>query len=109
MTREYRPEFEVESAGTDPVDFISEPTINFLRDRGAIQFVKPEPDHISQRAVDEADKIVCMMPEHRKYLLEHFNVDESKIEIWHVKDGIRPDVDPQDSLEEILQKVRSME
>lgn len=109
LTRLHHPELEVESAGTSAVGFISDPALNFLKDHGAVEFVKPEPDQISQRAVDEADRIVAMMPEHREYILENFDVDQGKIEVWNVKDGIRPEVDPQDSMKKILAKVNSIE
>lgn len=108
LTREYHPEYEVESAGIDPTDFISKPATDFLRDRGAIQFVKPSPDLVSQRALDEADRIVCMMPVHKEGILDNFDVDESKIEVWNVKDGILPDVDPEDSLNQIDDRVQNL-
>ena len=109
LTRLHHPDLEVESAGTSAVGFISDPALNFLKDHGAVEFVKPEPDRISQRAVEEADRIVCMMPEHKDYILGNFDVDGSKIEVWNVKDGILPGVDPQDSMEKVLQKVKSIE
>lgn len=108
LTREFHPDYDVESAGTNAVGFISGPAIDFLRNHGAIQYVKPEPDQISQRAIDEADKIVCMMPEHRDYLMENFEADDSKIEVWEVRDGILPEVDPEESMQKILEKVKSL-
>lgn len=109
LTRKYRPELEVESAGVDSVDFISESTKSQLKKKDALKYVKPEPDQVSARAVREADVIICMMPRHSEYVKRNFEVDSTKIELWSVEDPIHPDIDPENSFKEIEEKVRNAE
>lgn len=109
LTRLEHPGFEVESRGTNAVGFISGPTMNYLKDHGALEFVKPEPDQISSRALQEADRIICMMPEHREHIMENFEADPAKIKVWNVRDGIEPGVEPWSQLQKIHHKVKELE
>jgi protein-tyrosine-phosphatase len=109
LNRKYHPEVEVESAGVDSVEFISESTKSQLKKREALEFVKPDPDQVSQRAVNEADSIVCMMPMHAEYVKRNFDVDPGKITVWNVEDPIHPGVDAENSFEKIEEKVRDAE
>lgn len=105
MTRKYYPELEVESAGVSAVDFVAEVTKKQLRKKDALQYVKPDPDQISQRALDEANKVICMMPKHSEYIKRNFDVDPDKISVWNVKDPINPDKEPEEAFQQIEDKI----
>jgi protein-tyrosine-phosphatase len=109
LTRLEHPDLEVESAGTDAVDFIAEPTVQYLERHGALRYVKPEPDQLSERAVEEADLVVCMMPVHAEYLQDRFGVDEERIAVWNIRDGIYEDVDAEEELRRLHKKVEELE
>lgn len=109
LTRRYHSEVEVESAGVDSVDFISESTKSQLKKRDALKYVKPEPDQISQRALKEADRIVCMMQRHSEYLKRNFDVEPDKIRVWNIEDPIHPGVEAENSFEKIEEKVKDAE
>lgn len=109
LTRSLRPDLEVESAGTDPARYISSGVKSLLEQEGALQYVKPKPDEVSQRALDEADKIVCMMPGHRNHLLENFDVSEDKIHVWDIKDPVEPGVAATSAFHDIEEKVEKLE
>lgn len=106
LTRKFHPGIEVESAGIQAVDFVAEITKNRLEEKEALEFVKPDPDQVSQRALDEANRVVCMMPKHSEYIKRNFEVSPGKIVVWDVKDPIHPGVDENESFEEIEEKVR---
>ncbi len=108
LTRKYRPELEVESAGTDAVNKVADVTHEEAAEEDAEQFLKPEPDQVSQRALEEADKVVCMMPEHRNFVKENFDVEEDKIEVWNIEDPINPDVEVEEAFEKVKRKVRGL-
>ncbi len=108
LTRRYRSEFEVESAGTHPADHIAENAKAFLDEVDALQYVKPSPDPVSQRAIDEADRIVVMKPEHRTHLLEHFEVNPGKIDNWNIDDPINEGVDDREQFEELKARVQEI-
>jgi protein-tyrosine-phosphatase len=108
LTRRFQPELEVESAGTHPADHIAENAIEMLGDVYARQFVKPGPDPVSQRAIDEADRIVVMKQEHLDHLLEHYQVDPDRITNWDIDDPIHEGVDPREQFDELLSAVKSL-
>ncbi|EHK01397.1 hypothetical protein HRED_08563 [Candidatus Haloredivivus sp. G17] len=57
---------------TRELEFVAEVTKNHLKEREVLEFVKPDPDQVSQRALDEADRVVCMMPKHSEYIKRNF-------------------------------------
>lgn len=109
LTRKHHPGLEVESAGTDATDHIAENAKQLLREENSLQYVKPSPDQVSQRAIDEADRVVVMMPEHREYLLDNFDVDPGSIEVWNIRDPVNPGVEPGEAFQEIEEKVGRLE
>lgn len=106
LTRRLHPDMEVESAGIQAVEFVAEVTKDRLDEKEALEFVKPSPDQISQRALDEADRVVCMMPKHSEYIKRNFEVDPGKVTVWEIEDPIHPDVNESKSFEEIEEKVK---
>lgn len=108
LTRKYCPEMEVESAGISVSDHIAEVAKEQLEDEEALKYMKPSPDQISRRATEEADKIVCMMPRHRKFVEENFEVDQEKIEVWNIKDPINPGVQANTVFREIKDSVKEL-
>jgi protein-tyrosine phosphatase len=106
LTRRYRTDIDVESAGTDSVDHVAENARDLLEYDHALQFMKPEPDQLSQRAVDDADMVVAMMPEHEKYVLNNFDVEEDKVVVWNVRDPINGEITPLDAFLKIRGKVK---
>ncbi|MFB6208620.1 MAG: low molecular weight phosphatase family protein [Candidatus Nanohaloarchaea archaeon] len=108
LTRKYYPDLELESAGTEATDHIAKNMKRLLTEEGAIQYVKPQPDQVSERAVNQADRIVCMMPEHREFLMENFDVEEEKIQVWNIEDPIRPHVSVSEAFEQIENEVKNL-
>ena len=106
LTRRLHPQMGVESAGIQAVEFVAEVTKNRLKEKEALEFLKPDPDQVSQRALDEADRVVCMMPKHSEYIKRNFEADPGNITVWSVEDPIHPGVDEVKSFEEIEEKVR---
>ncbi|KXA88540.1 hypothetical protein AKJ62_04950 [candidate division MSBL1 archaeon SCGC-AAA259D14] len=108
LTRKYKPEWEVESAGVRPAGRIARNAQKFLEREGCVQYLKSSPDPVTARSISEADKVVVMENEHVKYLLENFQIRRDKIENWTVEDPINPEVDPTDAFEKIKRKVKSL-
>ncbi|MFB6208098.1 MAG: low molecular weight phosphatase family protein [Candidatus Nanohaloarchaea archaeon] len=107
LTRKFRPRLEVESAGTDAVEQIAENAEEMLERDNAERFVKPEPDQLSERAVAEADVVVCMTDRHYVYLQENFSVD-SETRIWRIEDPVHPGVEPEEAYRGIKAKVKML-
>ena len=108
LTRRYRPNLEVESAGISPARDVAENAKSLLEDKDALRYVKPGPDSVTQRAIDEADLVVVMEEDHKNYLLENFDVEDNRIECWCIDDPINPTVSPEVSFKEIEEKVKDL-
>lgn len=108
LTRRYRPELEVESAGVRPGSRIPENARDFLRGEGALEYLKPGPEPVSQRAIEEADLIVVMEPSHEDYLSQNFDIDGKEMRCWDIKDPILPDVSSERAFEEIRERVEGL-
>lgn len=106
LTRRYKPEFEVESAGVRPTGSIAGSIYPLLDKVDALQFVKPSPDKVSERAVNEADLVVVMEKSHEDYLVDVLGAEREKIECWSIDDPIEPDVKLTEAFEEIKKRVR---
>lgn len=106
LTRRFRPEMEVESAGTDSTDHIAENARELLEEQNAVQYVKPQPDQLSRRALEEADVVVTMTDKHKKYILDNYDINEEKIEVWEIDDPVNPSVSPVINFQKILDRVR---
>ncbi|MFB6204662.1 MAG: low molecular weight phosphatase family protein [Candidatus Nanohaloarchaea archaeon] len=107
LTRKFRPGLEVESAGTDAAEGVAENAEELLERDNARRFVKPEPDQLSERAVEEADVVVCMTDRHYTYLRENFSVDV-ETRIWRIEDPIDPGVEPEEAYRRIKSKVKML-
>lgn len=108
LTRRFHPDLEVESAGIEAVNEVAEVTRERLENENALKYAKPKPDQISQRALNEADKVVCMMPKHSEYIKRNFDVNKDSIEIWRVKYPIHPNVEADKSFSKIKEKVKNL-
>lgn len=105
LTRKFKPGLEVESAGTDAEERVANVAKKLLEQEDALQFVKPSPDQVSQRAINDADLIVAMMPRHLHYIQQNFDLKDTEAEVWEVEDPVHPGVGAAESFEEIKQKV----
>ena len=108
LTRRYRPELEVESAGTAAVGHIAENAKEFLAEHDALQYVKPAPDQVSGRALNQASRVVAMTERHKKHILQNFSIPEEKIIVWGINDPITPEVSAEVAFREILENVQQL-
>lgn len=108
LTKKYKPELEVHSAGTHPAEIIAQNGKNLLNKEGALEKIKEHPEPVTREKIDESDKIIVMKDEHAKIIGDNFQIDSGKIEIWDIDDPINPDVRAEDSFRQIKQKVKQL-
>ena len=109
LIRKHHSNYEVESAGVHPIDKIAEITQDQLEKSDALEYLKPVPDKISQRAMTEADRIVCMMPRHSEFVKRNFDLNPMNIEVWNIEDPNHPDTDYERAFERIEEEVRQID
>lgn len=90
------------SAGTDASPHVYDSVRKLVRKNNLEEFVEYNPEQVTQEKIDQADKIICMENEHKKYLEDNFDVKNKPIEVWGV-----PDADPEDDLQPIFEKIKS--
>lgn len=108
LTRKHHPSLEVESAGTDAADHIADVAEELLEKEDALEYVKPSPDQVSQRAINDADLVVAMMPSYKKYIEQHFDPGDTTIEVWNIEDPIKPRIEAAESFDRIKEAVKSL-
>lgn len=79
LTRKYKPELEAESAGIRPAKNTATNLENYLRVERAARYLKPKPEELSQRVIQDADKIVCMSEKHKDTLEKNFDTESKEI------------------------------
>lgn len=107
LTRKLRPEFEVESAGINPASAVAENAKELLSEEGALEYAKPGPDPVTERAIEDADVIVVMNKRHENFLRENFDISDGAIKNWQVDDPINPEVSAEESFGEIKNKIEN--
>jgi protein-tyrosine-phosphatase len=108
LTRKFQPHLEVESAGTHPTDHIANDAKRLLARETAKRYVKPNPNKITQRAINEADLIIVFEKMHKNHLLENFQLSPQKIINWNIEDPIKPTINPEDSFAQIKEKIKEL-
>ena len=86
LLKKAKPDWIVDSAGTDVAIPIAEEIREFLREENAEQYLKKEPERLNGKRLGDFDVIVAMEERHRDYVLSLCPECESKIVVWNVKD-----------------------
>ncbi len=86
LLKKYKPEIEVDSAGTNPSIPISSSAINYLVSENAQSFLKQVPESLNEKKLNEYDLIIAMKPEHRFLILRKCPECKDKIVVWDIAD-----------------------
>lgn len=86
ILKKYKPEIEVDSAGTNPSIPISSSAINYLVSENAQRFLKQAPESLNEKKLNEYDLIIAMKPEHRFLILRKCPECKDKIVVWDITD-----------------------
>lgn len=86
LLRKLKPDWMVDSAGTDIGIPIAEEIREFLRGEGAEEFLKGKPESLGGKRLWDYDVIVAMEEKHKAYVLSLCPECKGKIVVWNVKD-----------------------
>ena len=84
--KKLRPEIEVDSAGIDPANLISEAAKKYLARENAQNHLKKAPEGLSGKELNEYDLIIAMKPKHKDVVLIKCPECENKIVVWNIDD-----------------------
>jgi protein-tyrosine-phosphatase len=86
LLRKIKPDWVVDSAGTDVAIPIADEVREFLRKENVEQFLKSSPESLGDKRLTDYDVIVAMESRHRDYVLTLCPKCESKVVVWNVRD-----------------------
>jgi len=86
LLRKAKPDWMVDSAGTDVAIPIADEIREFLRKEDAEQYLKSSPEGLGGKRLGDYDVIVAMENKHRDYVLSLCPECGDRIVVWNVKD-----------------------
>ena len=86
LLKKYRPDIDVESAGTYPYYKVVELTRRYAQKEGVEELLKTIPEDLQSKNLNEYDLIVAMELEHEAEIIRQNPNCADKIEVWHIND-----------------------
>ena len=86
LLKKFRPDIEVESAGTHAYYKVVELTRRYAEQEGVTEYLKTVPDSLSSKNLPDYDLIVAMESEHEATILQQSPECGDKVEVWHITD-----------------------
>jgi protein-tyrosine phosphatase len=109
LLKKYKPEIEVDSAGTNPSIPISNSAKNYLLNENAQRFMKKNPESLNKKNVNDYDLIIAMKPEHMFQVLRKCPECKDRIVVWNIKDPyLRSIHESEEIFREIKRKVKKL-
>jgi protein-tyrosine-phosphatase len=109
LLRKFRPDVDVESAGTHAYHKVVDLTRRYAEQEGASEFLKHVPEALESKNLCDYDLIVAMETEHEETILRQSPECADKIEVWHINDPyFQPYKQAQQTFEKIKSKVAQL-
>lgn len=86
LLKKFKPEIDVDSAGTHAAIPISEATKKYLARENAEKFLKNAPEGLDSKQLGEYNLIVAMEPIHKEAALSKCPECANKIIVWNIND-----------------------
>jgi len=103
LLKKFKPEIDVDSAGTHVVIPTSEEAKKYLARENAEQYLKKVPEGLDSKQLGEYDLIVAMKPRHKDAVLSKCPECADKIVVWNIDD---PYFLPPGHTEKIFKQIR---
>ena len=103
LLKKFKPEIDVDSAGTHIVIPTSEEAKKYLARENAEQYLKKVPEGLDSKQLGEYDLIVAMKPRHKDAVLSRCPECADKIVVWNIDD---PYFLPPGHTEKIFKQIR---
>ena len=103
LLKKFKPEIDVDSAGTHIVIPTSEEAKKYLARENAEQYLKKVPEGLDSKQLGEYDLIVAMKPRHKDAVLSKCPECADKIVVWNIDD---PYFLPPGHTEKIFKQIR---
>jgi protein-tyrosine-phosphatase len=86
LLKKFRPDVDVDSAGTYAYYKVVDLTRRYAEQEGATEFLKNVPDSLQSKKLCDYDLIIAMEAEHEKAILRQSPECADKVVVWHITD-----------------------
>jgi len=86
LLKKFRPDIDVDSAGTYAYHKVVDLTRRYAKQEGANEFLKTVPDSLESKKLNDYDLIVAMETEHEQAILRQSPECTDKVIVWHIND-----------------------
>jgi protein-tyrosine-phosphatase len=86
LLKKYRPDIDVDSAGTYPYYKVVDLTRRYIDKEGATEFLEIIPDSLSSKNLSDYDLIVAMEKEHEDVIIMQLPECKDKVVVWQIND-----------------------
>ena len=86
LLKKFRPDINVDSAGTYAYYKVVDLTRRYAEQEGADEFLKTVPDRLDAKNLCDYDLIVAMETEHEEAILRQSPQCADKVIVWHIND-----------------------
>lgn len=106
LLKMFRPDLDVDSAGTYAYHKVIDLTRRYAEQEGATKFLKSVPDSLVSKNLVDYDLIVAMETDHEEAIVRQSPECADKVEVWHIIDPYNlPYTQAQRSFDKIKSKV----
>lgn len=104
LLKKFRPDVDVDSAGTYAYYKVVDLTRRYAEQEGASEFLKRIPEDLILKNLCDYDVIVAMEPQHQEVILRQSPECADKVVVWHITD---PYAQPYKEAQQIFEKIKS--
>ena len=108
LLKKLRPDLTVDSAGLQVAIPIAKQVKDYLKKRGAIDFLKSFPESIGEKSLRTFDILVAMESKHKKAVLSICPDCEKRIFVWDIKDPYWEDEEVESIFNRIENRVKEL-
>jgi len=109
LLKSLRPDWDVDSAGVNPVIPVAESAWSYLAAEGAQEFLKENPESLDGKDLDGYDLIVAMERRHREAVVARCPRCALKTVVWNIRDPYHmPEEFAEKVFSQIKKKVREL-
>ncbi|UCC58558.1 MAG: low molecular weight phosphatase family protein [Candidatus Bathyarchaeum sp.] len=104
LLKKFRPDVDVDSAGTHAYYRVVDLTRRYAEQEGADEFLKRTPEDLDVKTLCEYDVIVAMESRHERVILDRSPECADRVVVWHITD---PYAVPYRQAQQIFEKIKS--
>jgi protein-tyrosine-phosphatase len=104
LLKKFRPDIDVDSAGTHAYFRVVGLTRRYAEKEGADEFLKDAPEDLEMKNLCDYDVIVAMESPHQEAVVRQSPECADRVVVWHIAD---PYAEPHEQTQQIFEEIKS--